>query len=155
MGVKKMRRLYTNKKGVSPVIATVLMIMVTMVGMTILFAFVDTYADSYKAGIGSAVLESLTIEDIWLSPEKSSYDNYVNVTIFNYGKLDTTISTAYANGLKLVDTSGNMNLNQEIPAGTHLTLQLKWSSNWNYNQEYTFKVSTLRGSNYEIKYTAP
>jgi flagellin-like protein len=151
-----MRRLYTNKKGVSPVIATVLMIMVTMVGMTILFAFVDTYADSYKAGIGSAVLESLTIEDVWLCPNKSSYsDNYVDVTVFNCGKLDVTISTAYANGLKLVDGDGNMNLNQEITAGEHLTLHLKWSSNWNSNREYTFKVSTLRGSNYELKYTAP
>ena len=63
-----MKRLFRNKKAVSPVIATVLMILVTMAGMTILFGFVISYSDTYKAGVGSSVMESLTIEDIWLSP---------------------------------------------------------------------------------------
>jgi flagellin-like protein len=55
-----MRRIFKNKKAVSPVIATVLMILVTMAGMTILFAFVASYSDSYRAGVGGSVLESLT-----------------------------------------------------------------------------------------------
>ena len=63
-----MKKLFRNRKAVSPVIATVLMILVTMAGMTILFGFVISYSDSYKAGIGSSVMESLTVEDIWLSP---------------------------------------------------------------------------------------
>ena len=49
-----MRKRYHNKKAVSPVIATVLMMLVTMVGMTFLFAFVTSYTDNYKAGIGSS-----------------------------------------------------------------------------------------------------
>ena len=61
-------KLFKNKKAVSPVIATVLMIMVTMAGMAILFGFVISYSDGYKAGVGSSVMESLTIEDIWISP---------------------------------------------------------------------------------------
>ena len=61
-----MRKTSNNRRAVSPVIATVLMILVTMVGMTILFAFVASYSDNYKAGVGSSVMESLTVEDIWL-----------------------------------------------------------------------------------------
>ena len=59
-----MRKLYRNKKGLSTVISTILMIMVVMVGMSLLFAYVAVYAQNYKAGIGSSVMESLTIEDI-------------------------------------------------------------------------------------------
>ena len=63
-----MKRLFKNKKAVSPVIATVLMIMVTMAGMTILFGFVTSYSQIYKEGAGSQVLELLTVEDIWINP---------------------------------------------------------------------------------------
>ncbi len=55
-----MRKLSNNRKAVSPVIATVLMIMITMIGMTLLFAFVSVYSENYKAGVGSSVMESIT-----------------------------------------------------------------------------------------------
>ncbi len=60
-----MKRLFKSKRAVSPVIATVLMILIVMAGMTILFAFIGAYAQSFQAGSGSAVLESLTVEDVW------------------------------------------------------------------------------------------
>jgi flagellin-like protein len=152
-----MIRLFRSKKAISPVIATVLMILVTMIGMTLLFGFVSSYSDNYKKGIGSSVMESLTIEDIYLSPgHTGSYDNYVNITIFNSGKIDSTISSAYVNGLKLT-SNNNLNLNQPIGVGQHVTLNLKWPdvNNWNSGQDYTFKISTVRGSNYEQVYRAP
>ena len=66
MDVKKLRRLLRNKRALSPVISTVLMILVVMIGMSVVFSSVVFYADSYRAGAGSAVLESLTVEDTWL-----------------------------------------------------------------------------------------
>ncbi len=149
-----MKKLFTNKKAVSPVIATVLMIMVTMAGMTILFGFVISYSDAYKAGVGSSVMESLTIEDIWLSPHSTSYNFAVQISIYNVGKVDSTITSMYANGLKLTD-NGNLNLNKPIAIGQHLTITLDWSQVWIPGQQYTFRVSTLSGSNFDIKYTAP
>lgn len=149
-----MKKLFTNKKAVSPVIATVLMIMVTMAGMTILFGFVISYSDAYKAGVGSSVMESLTIEDIWLSPHSTSYNLAVQISIYNVGKVDSTITSMYANGLKLTD-NGNLNLNKIIAIGQHLTITLDWSQVWIPGQQYTFRVSTLSGSNFDIKYTAP
>lgn len=151
------RQLYRQRKAVSPVIATVLMIMVTMVGMTILFAFVASYSDNYKAGIGSSVIESLIIEDIWLSPSLtplSNHNSIVNITIYNAGKIDSTITSAFANGLKLT-IDGDMNLNEDVDVGQHRTLSLEWNNNWRSGNEYTFKISTLRGSNFEVTYRAP
>lgn len=156
-----MKRLFRNKKAVSPVIATVLMIMVTMAGMAILFGFVISYSDTYKAGVGSSVLESLTIEDIWLSPQSpSSYDSFVSITVYNTGKIDSTISSAYVNGVALIE-NGQLNVNEPIAVGQHRTIALQLQNpqnpqqHWNSNQEYTFRISTLRGSNFDITYKAP
>lgn len=152
-----MKRLLHNKKAVSPVIATVLMIMVTMVGMTILFAFVASYSDNYKAGIGSSVMESLVIEDIWLSPGATNYGSSVEISVYNAGKIDSTITSMYANGLKLTK-GGNFNLNEAVPVGEHRIISLDFDngqSRWYSGREYEFQVSTLRGSDFKITYTAP
>jgi flagellin-like protein len=149
-----MKKLFRNKKAVSPVIATVLMILVTMAGMAILFGFVISYSDNYKAGVGSSVMESLTIEDIWLSPHNSTYDTQVQITLYNTGKVDSTITSLYADGLKLTE-SGYLNLHKPIAVGAHLTISLDWHQAWVHGQEYTFRVTTLSGSNFDAKYTAP
>jgi flagellin-like protein len=146
-----MKRLFRNKRAVSPVIGTVLMIMITMIGMTLLFAFVASYSQTYKAGIGSSVMESLTIEDVWLSYDSEVYDSKVLMHVYNSGKIDCTISSVYVDGLAL-----NATLNEKIEAGkdTVLFLNREGASAWDPRQTYTFQVSTLRGSNFELKYTA-
>jgi flagellin-like protein len=156
-----MKRLFRNKKAVSPVIATVLMILVTMAGMTILFGFVISYSDNYKAGIGGSVMEVLTVEDIWLSPHSqplSNYNNVVNLSIYNVGKVDSTITSVYANGTKLTDTDGGQNFNlknENIAIGEHKTITLYWDNNWQHGQTYIFRIATQRGSTFDVPYTAP
>ena len=94
-GCEQMMKLFRNKKAVSPVIATVLMILVTMAGMAILFGFVISYSDAYKSGVGSSVMESLTIEDIWISPPSVTNSLYtVELSIYNVGKVDSNITSA-------------------------------------------------------------
>jgi flagellin-like protein len=152
-----MRRLLNNRKAVSPVIATVLMILVTMAGMTILFGFVISYSDAYKAGIGGSVMEILTVEDIWLSPGSGSYNTAVNLTIYNVGKVDSTITSVYANGTKLTDTVNgpNFNLKDNLSIGEHKTLALYWGNNWQSGQTYVFRIATQRGSVFDVPIKAP
>jgi flagellin-like protein len=152
-GCEKMNRLIKNKKAVSPVIATVLMIMVTMAGMAILFGFVISYSDAYKAGIGGSVMESLTVEDIWLSPRSTTgYNTAVNLTIYNVGKVESTITSVYANGTKLTDTveGQNFNLKDEVAIGEHKTITLYWDNKWQTGQTYIFTISTQKGSNFDV-----
>jgi flagellin-like protein len=153
-----MKRLFKNKKAVSPVIATVLMILVTMAGMSILFGFVISYSDSYKKGVGSSVMESLTIEDIWLSPGSLSYSSdsayTVRLTVYNVGKVDSIITSAYVNGLALTK-SGALNLKEQVATGHNRTITLNGNQPWSQGQVYTFRISTLSGSNFDMKYTAP
>ena len=153
-----MKKLFRNKKAVSPVIATVLMILVTMAGMAILFGFVISYSDTYKAGVGSSVMESLTLEDVWLSPNSPTYNSIVQITVYNVGKVDSTITSVYANGVALTK-DGKLNLNEPIAVGQHRTISLELQNDqqnnpqhWNPNQEYTFRISTSKGSNFDTTY---
>ena len=155
-----MKNLFKNKKAVSPVVATVLMILVTMIGMTLLFAFVSSYSENYKAGIGSSVMESLTVEDIWLSPDQSgqsTYDTEVVLSIYNVGKVESKINSVYVNGLKLTDTNTgqNFNLEKDVLVGAHESITLYRQNNWQSGEIYTFRITTLRGSNFDVPFQAP
>ena len=147
-----MTRLFKNRKAVSPVIATVLMILVTMAGMTILFAFVSSYSESYKAGIGSSVMESLTVEDVWLHSGK------VDLWIYNSGKLPVNVKAIYVNGL-LLDAryfegtliTNALNINGEIPVNGHAHVVATYLQS-DGNSPTTFKIATERGSTFENNY---
>jgi hypothetical protein len=154
-----MRKLYRNKKGLSTVISTILMIMVVMVGMSVAFAYVAVYAQNYKAGIGSSVLESMTIEDVWITGQHT-----VQLTVYNTGtktnlgtdaNVDLTVATIYVNGSALTNPSSTMNFNQLIPAGNHVEIVGQWSEAFQSGNTYDFKIVTIRGSNFEVQYKAP
>jgi hypothetical protein len=151
-----MRRLYRNKKGLSTVISTILMILVVMVGMSILFAYVAVYADNYKTGIGSSVLESLTIEDVWIqTPQSVQLSVYNTGTQANLGTdVSLTVATIYANGTALNNPSSNsINFNQLVGAGGRASIPAQCPNGFQFTlgNTYDFKIVTLRGSNFEIQ----
>jgi flagellin-like protein len=151
-----MRKLFSNKRAVSPVIATVLMILVTMVGMTILFAFVTSYSQFYKEGVGSQVLELITVEDVWIKAD--SYHS-VQITVYNAGKIDSQITSVYVNGLALAKDSvvgSDFNLaGLTAEVGKHLTFTVYGSAQIPLNpiQTYTFTIGTKTGSTFEATNT--
>ena len=130
------------------------MILVTMAGMTILFGFVISYSDTYKAGVGSSIMESLTIEDVWLRS-----GNTVELWIYNVGKLPVNVQVIYVNGLKLDVTTFDgkavtnaLNIDGEIPINGHV--QVIATCNWQSygSSPIVFKISTDRGSTFEQSY---
>ena len=136
------------------------MIMVVMVGMSVAFSYVVVYSDNYKAGVGSSVLESLTIEDVWIqgSTVQISVDN--TGTQANLGAnsgLDITIATIYANGTALTTSpnGNNIEFNTLVSAGTHKPVVGYWSGTFQSGANYNFKIVTSRGSNFETQYKAP
>jgi flagellin-like protein len=133
-----MRKLLSNRRGVSPVVSTVLMILVVMVGMSMLFAFFVNYTRDFQTGSGSAVLESLVIEDVSSSPSGAQ------VWVYNVGKVSFTVTSVYVND----QFAGNPNL--EIAPGKHGMITISASSG---GMSVLIKIVTARGSAFEGRYS--
>jgi hypothetical protein len=137
-----MRRLAHNKRGISTVVSTLLMILVVMVGMGLLFAYLTTYVANYQAGSGSSVLESMMVEDVWF---KNS--NQVEIWVYNIGKVGFTITNIYVNGTPPVIFTVNEDSGQSvIPVGGHADVLITLSQPWGNGVAYSFKIVTSRGS---------
>ncbi len=146
MDVTKMRKLCRSKRGLSTVISTILMIMVVMVGMSVAFGMVISYSDSYQRGVGSSVLESVTIEETWL------HGDTLEFWIYNTGNLPVNIKSIYVNDVPLSITSFNgtsisstdmLSLDGKVPIGDHAHVIASWNKGTGY---FDFKIATERGS---------
>jgi flagellin-like protein len=151
-----MMRLHGNKRAVSPVIATVLMILIVMAGMTLLFGFVGSYATSFQNGSGGSVLESLTFEDTWFTTRTDNGQQVLSIWIYNTGKADIELNSLYANGTLVSMYGSDYNLldsNTLVKIGAHFQVVIQVP--WQPGDSYTIKIVTPRGSGFEEAFTAP
>jgi flagellin-like protein len=138
-----MMKLFSDKKGVSPVVSAVIMILIVMIGMSALFAFFVNYSRDFQLGSGSAVLESLTVEDVWF---KSS-GNVVELWVYNFGKVDVTITDVYVDSNAVVFTPDDLT----IGVGEHGKFDVV--SSFDSGVSYRFKIVTERGTSFEGTFT--
>jgi flagellin-like protein len=133
------KRLIVNRKAFSPVISTVLMMLIVVIGMSLAFAFFVNYAKDFQLGSGSAVLESMTIEDVWFKDA-----NTVEVWVYNLGKVDFTINSVYINGLQATCDP------VVVGVGAHGKLTI--TASLSPGLSYQLKLVTERGSTVEGRY---
>jgi hypothetical protein len=143
------RKLRRNKKGVSTVIATIIMIMVVMVGMSVLFGALIVYSDNFHSGIGSSVLESITVEDVHFINSKT-----VQLSIYNIGKIGIEISNIYIEGQMATFTLTPPAKTVPIAEGMHCDGLIVTASpgTFSIGNSYSFKIVTLRGTGFEGTY---
>lgn len=143
-----MKRLLKSKRAVSAVFTTVLLILLVVSGMTIVFAFLVSYVEDFQTGQGSAVLENFAFENIWFKNT-----NEIEITIYNYGKIDLNIKSIHIDGLAVIFSIKNYD-NNEIPPDEHRTVitnPIPFTS----NTAYQFKIVTQRGSTIESYSSSP
>ena len=142
-----MRKITKNKKAVSAVLSTILMILIVVVGMSIAFAFFINYVKDYQLGRGSSVLEMAEIEDVWF--HTYAVNGTVDVWLYNYGKIGIQISSIYIDGIP-----ANFNSTLSIiQVGQHAKIII--SMNWTSSKSYDIKIITTRSTTFEGKYLAP
>jgi hypothetical protein len=139
------RKLLRNKKAVSNVVGTILMILVVTVGMSMAFAYFVNFVKNYQAGNGSSVMELVDIEDVWFKTGGN-----VTVWLYNYGKVDLTVGSLYVDGQ-------SVDLNSiTIPIGSHNETTVHViDPEWVAGITHHFKFVTERGSDFESDYTVP
>jgi hypothetical protein len=137
------------------------------------FSYVTFYTQNYQAGTGSSILESLTIEDVWIQPPTNTLSNTINITVYNAGApanyLGTgsgvviTLDQIYVNGslpltnpLAPAPWTNTINFNNiKINPGRHVTIEGQYSGTFTPGSTYDFKIVTSRGSTFGAQYTDP
>jgi flagellin-like protein len=157
-----MKRFMRSRKGVSPVLAAVLMMLVVITGMSLLFGFFVNYAGDFQRGNGGAVLESMVVEDVhFLDPHNA------DIWVYNLGKVGFNISSVYVNGalsglnnpptlLRVTYKGADITTSDRIiREGAHCKIEVRTESSFVGGESYIFKIVTARGSSFEVreKYT--
>jgi flagellin-like protein len=138
-----MRKLLGNRRAVSSVLSTILLILVVVLGMSVAFGFFVTFVRDYQAGRGGSVMELVSIEDVWFKAGNS----VVDVWLYNYGKVGVKVNSIFIDGISV-----NFS-NTEVPVGEHLNVIM--SATWASDTAYHFRVVTERGSVFEGEYFSP
>jgi flagellin-like protein len=141
-----MKQLLRNKKGVTPVVAAVIMILVTTIGMSVLFGFFVNYARDFQLGSGSAVLESFVVEDVWIQDAAT-----VKIWVYNVGKVDFSITDVYINDFRGYIEENTVNV--EVGDHASFTVIPSTQSSLTLDVPNFFRIVTARGSAVEGRYS--
>jgi flagellin-like protein len=155
-----MRNIKRNRRAVSPVLSTVLLILIVVVGMSMVFAFFVDYVADYQSGRGSSVMERIEIEDV-----RFVSNDTIEMWLYNYGEIEAEFDLMFVNGLAVknftytgaipglydMDSDGTL----ELPAGAHARFNVTLNYDWAPDFPYNIRIVTERGSAFEREYYSP
>lgn len=137
-----LKKVLKSKRGISPILATLLLIVIAVAAIIVTYAWITTYmrGSTMQAGI------MLDVENVY-------WDNTTKTTFFyvkNIGTSDATIVRLWMGNTSnnLVDVTNSTNIGNGIvvPAGGNelRIITLNWSnpvaSEWESNKLYHFKI---------------
>lgn len=132
-----MRKLSRNRRGVTPVLSSLLLTVIAVAGMSIAITATYVITDQLHDSMG----ERLIIEDVWFTPDQ------VSLYIRNVGKVSVEVVSVYVNRTDQSFTA------LELEEGSHGWLHASYS--WSADSVYEIKVVTMRGTNVADYYVSP
>ena len=132
-----MRKLLRNKKGVSPVLSSLLLTVIAVAGMSIAVSATYVITD----GLHDNMSERVIVEDVWFD------SGQISVYVRNIGRIKISIDAVYVNQVSQGFTS------LELEQGKHGGLNITYP--WTANAEYEIKVVTSRGTQIVDYYISP
>jgi flagellin-like protein len=146
----KTKTMLKSRRGISPILATLLLIVIAVAAIVVTYAWVMTYMSSagHEAGV------RLTIEAVnW--PNNSTIKLYVR----NTGTSDATIDAVYV-GTSSTDLQKQTSVtynpeNKVVKANGETVMEITISYSWTSQRTYYFKVAPLTGPAAEFSAKAP
>jgi flagellin-like protein len=144
-----------SRKAISPILATLLLIVIAVAAIIITYAWVMTFMGSQTTAGGTI----LDIENVYWN----STADTTSITIKNTGTSDAKIVRLYigntAANLIEVTTSTDLSTGKLLPVGETLIVVLDWpnalATSWTDGKTYYFKVSPETGTPKEFTWKAP
>ncbi len=159
-----MRKFRGNKRALSPVFSTVILVLIVVIGMSAVFSFFVGYVSDYQSGRGSSVMELLEIEDVFFN---TTDRRSVDVWLYNYGEIEVELESVFVNGLPVnftfypasamelddFDGNGAVDILMFSRAKYNLSLWADWDVDT--KSVYVFRFVTKRGTIVERDYFEP
>jgi flagellin-like protein len=142
------RKLLGNRKAISPVLSTILLILIVVLGMSVAFSYFVSFVRDYQAGRGGSVMELVSIENVWFN---STDQKAIEIWLYNYGKVEVKVNAVYVNGAQISFDPNPI----QIPVGKHNCTVAYPTNGWANDAVYDFKLVTERGSAFEGEYPSP
>ena len=144
-----------SKKGISPILATLLLIVIAVAAIIVTYAWVMTFMGSQTTAGGTL----LGIENVsW-----NATTSITNIVVKNIGTSDAKIVRCYigsaATNLIEVTTNTDLGTGKLLPVGQTITIVLSWpnalSTSWTSGRTYYFKVVPETGTEKEFTWKSP
>ena len=132
-----MRKLWRNRKGITPVLSSLLLTVIAVAGMSI--AITATYV--ITDGLHDSMGERLIVEDVWFTADQ------ISLYLRNVGKVSVDVAAVYVNRTSQSFTA------LELDQDSHGWLNITYS--WSADSAYEIKVVTRRGTNVVDYYVSP
>lgn len=148
------RKVLASKKAISPILATLLLIVIAVAAIVVTYAWITTYMGSATSQAG-----------VLMYKENIRFDTDVTeITVGNSGTEDTRIVRVW-----LGDSSGNMTdvttdtditgAGTALNAGDTATIKIDWpndiDSDWQPGETYYFRIVPNPGQFLELQEQAP
>ena len=150
-----LRKMLKSKKGISPILATLLLIVIAVAAIVVTYAWVMTFmgAQTVSGGI------LLDVENVsWNSTASTT-----SIVVKNIGTSDAKIVRLYIGTTvtNLIEVTANSDLStgKQLPIEQTVTVVLSWpnalGSSWTSGRMYYFKIAPETGTPKEFTWRAP
>ena len=136
-----MKNILKSKKGISPILATLLLIVIAVAAVIVTYAWVMTFTTSTTNQAGAV----LSVENVRFYNQSSTVYN-IDITLRNSGTADATIDTVY-----MGESSSDLALQSSvvtgtIEAGSTYTIEVTGDTTlWENGTTYYFNIGTEEG----------
>jgi hypothetical protein len=131
------RKLSRNRRGITPVLSSLLLTVIAVAGMSIAITATYVITDGLHDNMG----ERLIVEDVWFTSDE------ISLYLRNVGKVSVKVAAVY------IDRVGQSFGGLELDQNEHGWLNVTYS--WSANSVYELKIVTGRGTNVADYYTSP
>ena len=145
-----MRRILKSKKGISPILATLLLIVIAVAAVIVTYAWVITFTGSTTENAGAL-----------LQPENIRFysEDDIEITIRNSGTGSAKIVEVYQGPstaeLEKWDVRDYDPSSQIVDAGSSITIDIRLDDDWESGTTYYFQVVTEEGYKLPLQAVAP
>jgi len=135
--VGSLRNILRNKRGITPVLSSLLLMVIAVAAMSIAITATYVITDNLHDTMG----ERFIVEDVWFTTGK------ISIYLRNVGKVSIKIAAVYINRTSQSFTP------LELEEDKHGWLNATYS--WSFNSVYHINVVTNRGTKIVDYYTSP